>query len=140
METPTRKRQASTPQRPTKARRQQTERVPVYLFHGTPAENFESISKEGLQAKSKGEKGVKPYVSFAKSATQTPVLKGNKPTDIILRVKTRKYKLFKGGAGLNEYRSHEDIQPIDLEYVQRKHLKSKPIPWKRIPPQNIQFV
>jgi hypothetical protein len=104
----------------------------VFLYHGTPAKNFESISAQGLQPFSRGEKGVKPYISFAENPLTTPVLSGNRPTDIIFRIATRKYKVFKGGAGKGEYRTNEDIGIADMTYVQRKELKQKPIPWRRV--------
>ena len=119
-----------TPERPQKNRHQ--EHIPVYLYHGTPIKNFESISESGLIPFSKGEKGIKPYVSLAPSAHHTPVLSGNRPSDIIFRIKTRTYRIFKGGAGKGEYRTNDEISPNQMWYVERKYLNTKPVPWKQL--------
>lgn len=132
-------RKAKSPLRPTKSRHDV--RSPSFLYHATPAKNFQSISEQGLLPVSRGEKGVRPYVSFAENPRNTPVLSGNKPSDIIFRVATRRYKIFKGGAGKGEYRTNSDVSPVTMSYVERKELNQKPVPWKRVGKgQSISFV
>ena len=128
-----------SPHRPSK--RSRDFRTPALLYHGTPAKNFNSILDGGLIAFSRGEKGVKPYISFSDNPVNTPVLSGNKPSDVIFRVSTRKYSIFKGGAGKGEFRTNDDIAVGDMRYIERKELKQKPVPWKRVvKAHNIEFV
>lgn len=132
-------RKAKSPLKPHKGRHDA--RSPVFLYHATPAKNFNSISEQGLLPISRGEKGVRPYISFAENPFNTPVLSGNKPSDIIFRVATRKYEIFKGGAGKGEYRTTSDVSPVDMRYIERKELKKKPVPWKRVGKgQSISFI
>ena len=128
MNTPKHRHKLTTPQRPKRG--ETHERKPAYLYHGTHPKNFESIKEQGLMPFSKGEKGVKPYISFSSVASATPLLSGNTPNDIVFRIKTRKYNVIEKGSGKKEWRTHEEIAPIDITYVLRKELKQTPVPWR----------
>lgn len=119
-------------------KRRSISRTPAHLYHGTPAKNFASIAQTGLLPYSRGEKGVRPYISFSVNPKTTPLLGGNRDSDIIFKVVTRHHDYFQGGAGYKEWRTNASIQPEHLMYVTRKELRQTPIPWKRL--EQISFL
>ena len=95
--------------------------APTYLYHGAPKEVFESIRQTGLEARS-GKEGGK-YVCMSERAGATPLLKGNRPSDAIFRVKVSDLPVgwTRAGAGETEWRG----PPIPADKLQWRRRDGK---------------